>query len=112
MKTGAVDFIEKPFDDQLLLDRITQAISLDSEHRRERARLSEYERRFERLTPREGEVMELLVEGMTSREIGERLGISRKTVDIHRARVMQKLQADSVAHLVRMVMARREATGT
>jgi len=114
VKRGAVDFIQKPFDDQVLLGRIEQAISLDAETRRDQAEQADVAARLARLTPREREVMDLLVAGMASKQIAFKLGLSRKTVDIHRAHVMMKLGIDSLADLVRMGLTheiRREQPG-
>jgi len=104
LKSGALDFIQKPFNGDALLERIREAIHKDAEARQAMAEHEEVATRVERLTPREKEVMLLLVRGLSSKEVGLHLGISRKTVDIHRSRIMHKLEADSVAHLVRMIM--------
>ncbi len=102
MKAGAVEFLTKPFREQDLLDAIGQAIRLDGENRRERGEIVELQTRFEKLTPREREVMQLVVAGMLNKQIAYRLGISEITVKIHRSQVVQKMQVDSVADLVRM----------
>lgn len=102
MKAGAVEFLTKPFREQDLLDAIGQAIRLDSENRRERGEIVKLQKRFEKLTPREREVMQLVVAGMLNKQIAYRLGVSEITVKIHRGQVVQKMQADSVADLVRM----------
>lgn len=104
MKLGAFDFIEKPFSTQLLLDRIQQAIEADEEARRVAAERSELAQRLARLTRREREVMERMVTGRSNRQIAEELGLSQKTVEFHRANVMQKLGADSLAETVRIAM--------
>jgi FixJ family two-component response regulator len=104
LKAGAFDFIEKPFNDQLLLDCVNHALHFD---RKQRARLVDQEgmrRRVERLTPRESEVMALVVDGLSNRVIGDRLGVSQKTVEAHRAKVMEKMCATSLSELVRMVV--------
>lgn len=104
VQAGAFDFIEKPFNDQDLLDRIQRAISFDSERRErdtQRARLSAL---FASLTPREREVMDLVVEGMSNKAVANSLGLSAKTVEVHRAKVMEKMNARSVSDLVRMSM--------
>lgn len=102
VKKGAVDFLLKPFDDELLLDRVAQAIELDARRRVEQQRKADVAARLARLSPREREVMDLLVTGLGNKEIALKLGLSRKTVDIHRAHVMMKLRIDSVAELVRL----------
>ncbi|MEQ6342008.1 MAG: response regulator FixJ [Gammaproteobacteria bacterium] len=104
MKIGAVDFIEKPFNDQLLLDRIQQALGKDEE-----ARLSNIEReivtaRIALLTPREREVMEHVVAGQLNKQIAADLNISIKTVEVHRAKIMEKMQASTLSKLVEMVL--------
>lgn len=104
MKAGAVDFIEKPFNDQTLLDRVRYAIDLDARRRADRREELEVRRRMDRLSPRERQVMERVVAGRFNKEIAEDLGISPKTIEVHRAHVMEKMEADSVATLVRMAM--------
>ncbi len=102
MKGGAIDFLEKPFSDQLLLDRVQQAIRLDGEVRRQRRRQGEVAARMGLLTPREREVLERVVQGKSNKVMAAELDISTKTVEAVRARLMRKMQADSVADLVRM----------
>lgn len=104
MKAGAFDFIEKPFNDQVLLDRVQAAIDESSRRHREHAESSEIENRVHSLTPREREVLDLVVTGESNKGIAHRLGISEKTVEAHRAKVMEKIQARSVTDLVKMVM--------
>jgi len=104
VKAGALDFIEKPFSDQLLLDRVRQGIEMDRQEREGRARRAEVLRRLDLLTQREREVLELVVAGKPNKEIALRLGLSPKTVEVHRAHVMEKTQAASVAELVRLVL--------
>jgi RNA polymerase sigma factor (sigma-70 family) len=104
MKSGAVDFIEKPFNDELLLDAIRNALSLDERQRGHRAERAELAARLAHLTPREHEVMEMVTEGRSNKEIANALGVSAKTVEAHRARVMEKMQAGSLAELVRMAI--------
>ncbi|HOA72166.1 MAG TPA: response regulator transcription factor [Phycisphaerae bacterium] len=101
VKKGAIDFIQKPFDDQTLLDRIQQALRIDAQRREEQARRSEFESRLARLTPREREVLDLLISGKGNKEVALELGLSRKTVDIHRAHVMMKLGVDSLLEIAR-----------
>jgi len=102
MKDGAFDFLQKPFRDQDLLDRINGAIKQDAENREIVERHADLKRRVESLTPREREVMVLVVDGRANKVIAIDLGLSERTVEIHRANVMEKMQARSVAHLVKM----------
>jgi RNA polymerase sigma factor (sigma-70 family) len=102
MKAGAVEFLTKPFRDQDLLDAISQAVERDSAAREQRAEVAELRSRFDRLTPREREVMELVVKGLLNKQIAAELGTSEITIKLHRAQVMQKMRADSLADLVRM----------
>jgi two-component system response regulator FixJ len=101
LKTGAIDFIEKPFSDELLLDRIRQAIEADRQTREAEARRAAALERFTSLTPREREVMELVTAGKANKVIAAELNLSPKTVEVHRANVMKKMEVDSVADLVR-----------
>jgi FixJ family two-component response regulator len=102
MKAGAVEFLTKPFRDQDLLDAIAQALDRDREVRKQQAGVAELRERYERLTPREREVMKLVVAGLLNKQIAVRLGISEITVKLHRHQVMEKMKADSLAELVRM----------
>ena len=105
MQKGAVDFIQKPFRDQELLDCIHEALKTDRRRRAERARRDEVAERIDRLTNREREVFELVVTGKPNKVIAWELGVSQRTVEIHRARVMEKMRARSLADLVRMHLA-------
>ena len=102
MKAGAVEFLTKPFRDQDLLDAIEQATERDRSARRQRTEMVELGERSGTLTPRELEVMRLVVAGLLNKQIAAELGISEKTVNVHRSQVMQKMGADSLAELVRM----------
>lgn len=104
MQAGAVDFIQKPFRDQDLIDRINQALEKDSSNRAALGERNDIRRRLETLTPREREVLDLVVQGKANKVIAGDLKLSQRTVEIHRARVMEKMQASSLAHLVRMVL--------
>jgi len=102
MKDGAFDFLQKPFRDQELLDRINGALKLDAENRASTDRLADLKQRSDSLTPREREVMVSVVDGKANKVIAIDLGLSERTVEIHRANVMEKMGARSVAHLVKM----------
>jgi FixJ family two-component response regulator len=102
MKAGATEFLTKPFRDQDLLDAIQQALERDRAARRHSGEIAELRQRFEALTSREREVMNMVVAGMLNKQIGFELGISEVTVKIHRGRVMIKMGAQSLADLVRM----------
>lgn len=104
MKAGAVDFIEKPFNDELLLDSIRNALELDARERQVQEQRSEIAARLGQLTPRELEVMGMVTDGRSNKEIAIGLDVSAKTVEAHRARVMEKMQAQSLAELVKMAM--------
>lgn len=103
MKAGAVDFVEKPFNNELLLERIQAAVSESAQADARRVRRQEIIVRMEQLTVRERDVLELIAAGETNKGAARRLDISEKTVEVHRARVMEKTQAKSLAGLVRMV---------
>jgi FixJ family two-component response regulator len=103
MKMGALNFIEKPFRDQVLLDNIQKAIDLDTQIRFEQKKNAESKRKLELLTPREREILDLLITGKPNKVIAFELGISQKTVDFHRANILKKMGADSVVKLVRLL---------
>lgn len=104
MKAGAFDFIEKPFNDQVLLDLVNRAVSCSVESLREQIEHADVKARIESLTPREKQVMDLISVGDSNKNIAHHLEISEKTVEAHRAQVMHKMQAKSLAALVKMVM--------
>lgn len=103
MKAGAVDFLPKPVDDQALLDAVRQAIDQDTLSRRDAEELRDIQTRIQTLTPREHEILKLVVEGLINKQIASRLGISLPTVKCHRRHVMEKMAVSSVAELARMV---------
>ena len=100
LKTGAVDFIEKPFRDQVLLDSIQKAIKMDAENRCKQIEQTDIKAKMENLSPRELEVIDLLVTGKSSKMIAYDLGISQKTSDFHRANILKKMGVDSVVELM------------
>jgi FixJ family two-component response regulator len=102
MQHGAFDFLQKPFRDQDLIDRLQKALAKDAENRAELKQREQIRSRFESLTPREREVLALMVRGLPNKIMAAELGVSQRTVEIHRARVMEKTAAGSLAHLVRM----------
>jgi FixJ family two-component response regulator len=104
MRRGAFDFLQKPFTQHDLLDRVARALKADAEARAELTRTDEIRRREATLTPREKQVMAAIVSGHANKVIALDLNLSERTVEIHRARVMRKMNARSVAHLVRMVL--------
>lgn len=102
MKNGAQEFLTKPVRGQDLLDAVQQAIARDRAARRERAKMADLRTRFDSLTPREREVLDLIVAGLLNKQIAGELNIEEVTIKTHRAHIMQKTQAESLAHLVRM----------
>lgn len=104
MKLGALDFLEKPFDNEVLLDRLQKAIQMDATVRLNRHRRSQISQRLARLTPRERETTDMLVAGKPNKAIADLLGVSVRTVETHRANIMAKMQAESLSDLVRMML--------
>ncbi len=103
-RSGALDFLEKPFDNQILLERIDEAIKKDSLNRKKLAEKQKIQSCFNRLTNREKEVLQLIIASHSNKEVAKILAVSHRTVDAHRARVMEKMQAENVASLVAMVL--------
>jgi two-component system, LuxR family, response regulator FixJ len=112
MQQGAFDFLQKPFRDQDLIDRIQRALAKDQTNRAELNERTRTRERFESLTPREREVLALVTSGKPNKVMAGDLGVSQRTVEIHRARVMEKMAASSLAQLVRMVMNLNESADT
>jgi len=110
MKCGALDFIQKPFRDQDLLDRIHHALQQAKAARNARLETTTIQERFSALTPREREVMDKVVSGCANKVIAMDLGVSQRTVELHRARVMQKMGVRSLAELVRLAQKGRETS--
>ena len=104
MKEGAIDFIQKPYREEALLEKIDAALALDVEQRKTLGEKQEILRRVKTLTPREHEIMDRMIEGQANKVIAIELEISQRTVEIHRSRVMHKMGTHSLAHLVRMVL--------
>jgi two-component system response regulator FixJ len=109
MKNGAFDFLQKPFRDQELIDRVQRALARDGESRVSLSQHSKLRNRLDSLTSREREVLDLMVQGKPNKIMAADLGISQRTVEIHRARVMEKLGVSSLAQAVRMMMELRSA---
>lgn len=104
MKAGAIDFVEKPFSDQALLDRISTAMQINIVNRASAQEIAEVDQRYQQLTPRERQVMSSVAEGRLNKQIASDLGLSHKTIEVHRAHVMEKMAAKSLAELVRMAV--------
>jgi FixJ family two-component response regulator len=104
MQHGAFDFLQKPFRDQDLLDRVQRALARDTENRSRLRHTDRIRERLASLSPREREVLELVTQGKANKMVASDLGVSQRTVEIHRAHVMQKMEASSLAELVRMMM--------
>ncbi|MGR9106581.1 MAG: response regulator transcription factor [Gammaproteobacteria bacterium] len=104
MREGAFDFIQKPFRDQDLLDCVHNALELDQRNRATLIQREQVHRNLNSLTDREKQILERVVDGKSNKAIAAELCLSQRTVEVHRARVMEKMQADSVAHLVRMIV--------
>ena len=103
MKAGAVEFLTKPFRDQDLLDAVRIALEKDCERRERKKEVSDLKARYNSLTPREQEVISMVVSGMLNKQIADQLGTAENTVKVHRSRAMEKMQAQSVAELVKML---------
>ncbi len=104
IRFGAIDFLEKPFDSDILIDRVRAALQADSEQRKALTFVSDFQERVARLTSREREIMDMVVAGKASKVIAADLGISERTVEIHRARILQKMDVRNAAELVRLVL--------
>ena len=102
MKRGAVDFLEKPVDDQVLLDAIYQALEKDRENSHHQAEAKAIQDRLKSLTPREYEVFTLITTGLLNKQVAYELGTAEKTIKVHRARIMEKMHCESLAQLVRL----------
>jgi two-component system, LuxR family, response regulator FixJ len=110
LKNGAVDFLEKPVNDEVLIDVLMNAIRVDEERHRTQTQQAQTTARFARLTTREREVLEALADGLSHKEIAEKLSISARTVEVYKARMMDKLQCGTLADVVRLAIEARAAT--
>ncbi len=104
MRTGAIDFIQKPFSRQAFVTRVRQAIDRDAENRKQREKQRALRERLQSLTPREREILDLVVDGELTKNIAQKLGIRPKTVEVHRSHITSKMGVDSTAQLVRIVV--------
>ena len=104
MKAGAIEFLTKPFRDQDLLDAVRIALEKDCERRERKKEVSDLKERYKSLTPREQEVISMVVSGMLNKQIADQLATAENTVKVHRSRAMEKMQAQSVAELVKMIV--------
>lgn len=104
LRQGALDFIEKPFNEQILLDDVYQTLVVDAVRRRQRLQREDLRCRFDTLTAREQDVLRWVVQGLSNQEVAERLNLSRKTVEAHRAKAMQKMQANTLSQLIRIAI--------
>lgn len=104
MKRGAVDFVEKPVQEEVIVERVDRALRIDRESASRQAEATEVEARIASLTPRELEVFNCIVAGQQNKEIARELNISPRTVEVHRARVLEKMQAQCLSHLIRMAL--------
>lgn len=103
-RAGAVDFLEKPVDYRVLMDRIEEAIARDIAERKQKLEKLEIEKRFDRLTAREKEVLKLITDNCSNKEVAKILEISHRTIDVHRARIMEKMEAENVGELLKMAL--------
>lgn len=110
MRMGAIDFIEKPLNRELFIERVWQALDTDAKHHREQEGQRKYQARLDALTRREREVLELVVAGKLTKQIAKQLGVTIKTVEAHRSNITKKMQVDSVVQLVREVTEHAQAS--
>ena len=110
LRRGAVDFLEKPVNPQLLLDRVQQALDQDMRDRQGRAEREQIAARVHSLTPREREVVDLAITGMSNKQIAIKFGVSSQAIDAHRARALTKMRVDTVPELVQVMLKYREGT--
>jgi RNA polymerase sigma factor (sigma-70 family) len=104
IKAGAIDFLQKPFNEQALLDSVYRAIAKDEQQRGQAYQQAELQQRLARLTPREREVLDLVVQGLRNKNIAHNLHIAQSTVEVHRSRAMEKMQANSLSDLMRIML--------
>jgi two-component system, LuxR family, response regulator FixJ len=103
-RAGAVDYLEKPFDSKILLSRMQEAIQRDIDTRFNYSEKRKFKKRLSQLTPREHEVMILVVKGLSNKEVAKHLDVSNRTIDVHRAKIMEKMEADDLAELTVIAM--------